>query len=333
MGPDLLSVPAIGKGRDGKESAQVAKQCFLSVGECMIEFARTADSGSWQRNFAGDTFNTAWYFHNLAGDTWRTAYFTAVGDDHVSDEMCAFIEDAGIDASDIRRIPGKSPGLYTIDLDGAERSFCYWRDNSAAKLLAADVPALNAAFASATEIYFSGITLAILNDTDKEHLVEALGRARNDGKSISFDPNIRPRLWTGEREMRMWLEKAAAVSTRAFPTFPDEAALFDDTDLAGTARRYRSYGVEEIVVKNGAEPCLTMAGDRQEIVAAQTVENPVDTTGAGDSFNGGYLAARVAGAPIGAACEAAHAISAQVISSFGALLAPGIIAGGRQQNA
>lgn len=288
----------------------------------MIEFARTADSDLWLRNFAGDTFNTAWYFNQLTQDDWQTAYFTAIGDDRVSDEMSEFIAAAGIDTGHIRRIGGKSPGLYTIDLDGAERSFCYWRENSAARRLADDAEALDVAFASATEIYFSGITLAILDDSGRTQLVDALGSAKEAGKSVSFDPNIRPRLWNNEAEMKGWVEKAASVSTRAFPTFPDEADLFGDDGLAGTAQRYRSCGVSEVVVKNGAEPCFATNAQEAVTVPAQKVEHPVDTTGAGDSFNGAYLAARVAGKPLAEACDQAHRVSARVVSSFGALLAP-----------
>ncbi|MCR9139450.1 MAG: sugar kinase [Alphaproteobacteria bacterium] len=298
----------------------------MSIGECMIEFARTADSNSWLRNFAGDTFNTAWYFNKLTRDDWQTAYFTAIGDDRVSDEMCAFIEAARIGTGHIRRIAGKSPGLYTIDLDGAERSFCYWRENSAAKRLADDADAMSVALASATEIYFSGITLAILDDLGRTRLLDALRSAKEAGKSVSFDPNIRPRLWNNESEMKGWVERAAAVSTRAFPTFPDEAGLFGDNGLAGTAQRYRSCGVAEVVVKNGAEPCFATHGQEAVTVPAQKVEHPVDTTGAGDSFNGAYLAARVAGKPLAEACDQAHRVSARVVSSFGALLAPASIA-------
>lgn len=291
----------------------------------MIEFARTADSQSWLRNFAGDTFNTAWYFNKLTTADWTTSYFTAIGDDRVSEEMRAFIAAAGIDTGHIRTIADKSPGLYTIDLDGAERSFCYWRDNSAAKQLADDTDALDAAFASATEIYFSGITLAILDEPGRAGLIAALGSARNGGKSVSFDPNIRPRLWNDAAEMKTWIGRAAAVSTRAFPTYPDEADLFGDDGLAGTAQRYRSCGVSEIVVKNGSDPCFAVVDNEKATVPAQRVDHPVDTTGAGDSFNGAYLAARIAGRPLAEACEYAHRVSARVVSSFGALLAPAVV--------
>ena len=185
------------------------KRRFLSVGECMIEFARTENSQAWTRNFAGDTFNTAWYFTHLSGEDWSTDYFTALGDDKVSEDMRGFMDKGGIGTDDIRVIPNKSPGLYTIDLDGAERSFCYWRDNSAARQLASDVQTLSAVFARADEIYFSGITLAILPSEDRGKLVECLGESKARGASVSFDPNIRPRLWPSAEEMKHWLEEAA----------------------------------------------------------------------------------------------------------------------------
>ncbi len=304
---------------------QEAKRRFLSVGECMIEFARSANAEAWTRNFAGDTFNTAWYFHHLSDTDWATAYCSAVGDDKVSDDMCAFMADAGIDTGHIQRIADRSPGLYTIDLDGAERSFCYWRDNSAARQLAADGAALSSALTRAAEIYFSGITLAILPVEDRNTLVSCLGEAKAAGASVSFDPNIRPKLWTDSDEMIFWLERAAGVSTRTFPTFPDEAEYFGDGDLAATAARYRRYGVEEVVVKNGEYPCLVVTDKDEEAVPAQQVDTLLDTTGAGDSFNGGYLAARVAGSSPGDACRRAHRLSAQVVSAFGALLPPEII--------
>ncbi len=305
------------------------KRRFLSVGECMIEFARTENSQAWTRNFAGDTFNTAWYFTHLSGEDWATDYFTALGDDKVSEDMRGFMAKGGIGTDDIRVIPNKSPGLYTIDLDGAERSFCYWRDNSAARQLASDVQTLTAVFARADEIYFSGITLAILPSEDRRKLVECLGESKTRGASVSFDPNIRPRLWAGAEEMKHWLEAAARVSTRAFPTYPDDADLFADADLAATAARYRGYGVKEVVVKDGEHPCLVVTEAERHSVPAEVVESLVDTTGAGDSFNAGYLAARVSGCAPGEACKRAHQLSAQVVSAFGALLPPDVINGFR----
>lgn len=285
----------------------------------MIEFARTKDSLLWKRNFAGDTFNTAWYFRQLARD-WQTAYFTAVGTDGASTDMLSFMEEAGIDTSSIVRFADRGPGLYTIDLNNGERSFSYWRETAAARLLARDKARLVAAFDGADEIYFSGITLAILSPDDRQTLIDCLGAARNAGVSVSFDPNIRPRLWADRDEMRVWIDRAAEISSRAFPTFPDEAELFADSEPAATAARYRHHGVEEVVVKNGEHPCFAEVANTSESVAAQQVDELVDTTGAGDSFNGGFLAARCSGATLAEACQQAHRLAARVVSEYGALL-------------
>ena len=95
------------------------------------------------------------------------------------------------------------------------------------------------------------------------------------------------------------------MSTRAFPTYPDDADLFADADLAATAARYHGYGVKEVVVKDGEHPCLVVTEAEKHSVPAEIVESLVDTTGAGDSFNAGYLAARVSGCAPGEACKRA----------------------------
>lgn len=293
---------------------------FVSIGECMVEFAQSNTQGMWARNFAGDTFNTAWYFKKLATNDWKTAYFTCVGDDKVSHELLSFIANAGIETDQIARLPGKSPGLYSIELDGAERSFSYWRDSSAARELASNPDLLAKTLSDAHEVYFSGITIAILTDDHKRNFIDALLSARKSGTIISFDPNIRPRLWSGPESICHWTHEAAKASNRVFPTHDDEAELFSDKDLRATARRYQKLGAEEIVVKNGAEPCLAVVDDEQFEVTASKVDRPVDTTGAGDSFNAGYLAARCAGETVTQACRFAHTLSASVITHHGALI-------------
>ncbi|MEP0522217.1 MAG: sugar kinase [Hyphomicrobiales bacterium] len=293
---------------------------FVSIGECMVEFAQSNTKGMWVRNFAGDTFNTAWYFKKLAKPDWQTAYFTCVGDDKVSDELLGFIAGAGVEIDQIAQLPGKSPGLYSIELDGAERSFSYWRDSSAARELAGNPDLLAKVLADAQEVYFSGITIAILNNDHKRNFIDALSAARKSGTSVSFDPNIRPRLWSGPESICHWTHEAAKVSSRVFPTHDDEADLFSDKDLHATADRYQNLGAEEIVVKNGPAPCLAVSGNEQIEVSATKVAHPVDTTGAGDSFNAGYLAARCSGETMANACRFAHNLSASVITHHGALI-------------
>jgi 2-dehydro-3-deoxygluconokinase len=150
-------------------------------------------------------------------------------------------------------------------------------------------------------------------------LVEAIAAARQAGATVAFDPNYRPRLWASPESARAAIGAALAVSDIALPTFPDEQALFGDQRPAETAARLIAVGVGEIVVKDGADPALAVwDGGRAEIPAVH-VADPVDTTGAGDSFNGAYLAARLAGDTPDVAVRRAHAAAAAVVRVRGAL--------------
>ncbi|SDG85887.1 sugar kinase [Pelagibacterium luteolum] len=291
----------------------------VSIGEAMIEM-----SGGNERNyrlgFAGDTLNTAYYLRALLGADWTVDYITALGDDDYSRQMSAFIAGTGIGTSHIRTIPGKRPGLYMIHQHDGDRHFTYWRDSSAAKLLADDEDALTAAIADADLIYFSGITLAILAPAARETLLTVIAARRDAGAAVAFDPNIRPALWPGRETVAEALSAAARVATFVLPTHGDEVPYFGDADDGVTARRYRDAGAREAIVKNGADPALVVTADGEWRVSAQKVANVVDATGAGDSFNAGYLAARLAGQAPEAAAKAGHATASVVIGHHGALV-------------
>jgi 2-dehydro-3-deoxygluconokinase len=293
---------------------------LTAFGECMIEFSRASDGKTWRRNFAGDTFNTAWYFRRLSGSEWETAYFTAVGDDAPSRDMVDFINVAGISTAFVRTVSNASPGLYLIELEGAERHFSYWRDTSAARRLAADPEHLRRTMEASDIVYFSGITLAILPEKDRETFVAELARARRNGKTVVFDPNIRARLWPGADVIRHALTEAAAASSIVFPTFPDEQALFGDTDRKACAARYRALGVDLVVVKDGALPCLAVNDEGTFEEPAMPVSAPVDTTGAGDAFNGAFLASFSAGMPLITSLRKAHETASRTICGYGALV-------------
>ncbi|RWE00610.1 MAG: sugar kinase, partial [Mesorhizobium sp.] len=104
----------------------------------------------------------------------------------------------------------------------------------------------------------------------------------------------------------------------ALPTFPDEQMLFGDEAPQATATRLGQL-VGEVVVKNGEQPALIVANGASETVDAVHVAAPVDTTGAGDSFNGGYLAGRLAGHAPADAARRAHRVAAAVVQVRGAL--------------
>lgn len=293
---------------------------FLSIGECMVELSQ-AGEGLLRKGFAGDTLNTAWYARACMPSSWTVDYFTALGDDAMSDEMAAFFESHGIGTGHIRRIKGKAPGLYMINLRNGERSFSYWRDSSAARQLAADPDRLREAVEASDVIYFSGITLAILPREDTDTLLAETRRAKASGKLVVFDPNIRPRLWSSYDVMHTVISEGARASTLVMPSFDDEASHFGDDLIEATIHRYRALGANNIVVKNGADGATLDFEGKRAMVPAEKVETVVDTTSAGDSFNGSFLAKYLETKDAETSAHFAAKVAARVVSEHGALVA------------
>ncbi|MHA6262576.1 sugar kinase [Arenibacterium sp. CAU 1754] len=300
---------------------------FLCIGECMVELAQL-DGDTYRRGFAGDTFNTAWYARRLLPPDWQVGYASCIGTDAVSHEMAQFMRDQGIDTTSLRAVPDRTVGLYMISIDKGERSFSYWRSQSAAKCLAEDTAWLTETLQERDVIYFSGITLAILSPAHRANLRDAIAAARAGGALVAFDTNLRPRLWEDTATMKAEMTLGAAVADVVLPSFDEETQLFGDATPKDTIARYRDGGANVVAVKNGGE-ALTL-WDR----AAGTLDLPVhnvaqvvDTTAAGDSFGAAFVAGIATGTPREEAAEQAMALAAKVIQAKGALV-PGIFEGG-----
>ena len=292
---------------------------LLSIGECMVELMQ-AEGGLMRKSFAGDTFNTAYYARQYLPADWHVDYFSAIGVDRISGEMRAFIAGHGIGTETITGIEGRSPGLYMIHLDNGERSFSYWRSVSAAKLLARDGDRLRTAIEASDIIVFSGITLAILPAEDVETLLAELRRAKAAGKRVVFDPNIRPRLWDDADTMRATITEGARAATLVMPSLDDETTHFGDATLEDTIARYRALGVDGLVVKDGSKGATLIFSDRRSHVPSAEVKTIVDTTSAGDSFNGAFLAHLAVENNPDAAARFAADVAAAVIQYHGALV-------------
>lgn len=288
-----------------------------AIGEAMIEFAPLPD-GHYRRGFAGDTFNTGWHMAQVLQGQADVGMVTRLGTDSISDVFAAQMQADGMVVSGISRDPARIMGLYQIALDGVERSFHYWRGNAAARGLADDPARLAQDLAGVGLIHLSGITLAILAPAARENLFAALGAAREAGAVISFDPNIRPRLWSSMQDMRQSVSHMLTLTDIALPSFDDEATHFDDRTPADTIGRMTQCGVTRIVIKDGAGPVCCWDHGIASTLPTPPVAQIRDTTGAGDGFNAGFLAACVQGQPMQAAVQAGQAIAACVLTQFGA---------------
>ena len=292
---------------------------LVVIGECMAELSPTGE-GTHRLGYAGDTFNAAWASRLLLPSERPVRYVTAIGTDWISDEMFAFMATSGLDLSSVGRDSARSIGLYAVKLVHGERIFSYWRKGSAATGLADDPGRLDAATRDAAMILFSGITLAILPAAGRRTLLQALQGARAAGATIAFDPNYRPRLWSDPAEARETFAGFMAVVDCALPSFADEADLFGDASVAQTAARFCRLGAREVVVKDGSAPALCVQDGLATAVPCCPVERPLDTTGAGDAFNGAFLAARLRGLPFLEAARIGHGVAAVAVQTRGALV-------------
>lgn len=292
---------------------------IVSLGECMIEIG----GQPLKRRYGGDTLNTAIYLARLLqGWPAEVHYASALGDDTLSDELLRHWQDEGLFTERVARLPGCLPGLYLIETDaGGERRFFYWRQDSAARhyfgrgLDPAEL--LNPA--QLDVLYLSGITLALFPAERREALFVALAAFRQAGGLIWFDNNFRPTLWHAE-QAREAHEQVLALADVALLTLDDECLLYGPHPAQQAVRRSLALGCREVVVKQGARPCVVGTSAGQWHVPAQPVERVVDTSAAGDSFAAAYLAGRLRGAAIPQAATLAHRVSGAVIGWPGAII-------------
>jgi 2-dehydro-3-deoxygluconokinase len=293
---------------------------IVCVGEALIELARGAD-GRFGLSCGGDTFNTAIYLARAGLDV---VFASAVGDDPYSDSVLALAAVEGLGADLILRVPRRLPGLSLIENEpGGERKIRYWRDGAPAAELfeLPDWMRIAERLTTARLIYFSGITLSLYSNTGLGRLLAVLEVARQQGAKVAFDGNFRPRAWKGDlqRTRTVFIEALKRVDI-ALPTFDDEAVLWGDPSPEATVARLQAFGIGEIVVKNGPNSALVATSSSQEFVPVPEVVVPVDATAAGDSFNAGYLAARLSGSEPVKAATAAHRLAGDVIRHPGALM-------------
>lgn len=274
-----------------------------------------------QVNFAGDTANTAIYLKRAAPPDTEMAYVTVVGEDALSERIVRFLQHEGLDTRLVGRHPSRPPGLYAISVDDSgERSFIYWRDNSAATtLFEGSVSDKFNALTAFDLLYFSGISLAILSLDCREQLLDWLVDYRQNGGRVAFDSNYRPALWANQRQAQQAMARAWSLCDIALPSLDDEMALFGNNCEQQVLERLRSYGLQEGALKRGENgPVPIRAGlDMEPLLAAVNV---VDTTAAGDSFNGAYLAARICGDDEVKAIRCGHDCALKVIGVRGAII-------------
>ena len=294
----------------------------LSIGEPLIEFTARLDAPStFDRRAGGDTLNTAIYLARLTAPG-TVGYLSCLGDDPHSLWLRAQIEAEGVDTSPMALRPGRRPGLSFVSTDAAgERSFAYWRDQSPFREMfqgGRDLDALD----RADTLFLSAVALAVLRPAGREALLDALQRRRAQGASVVLDTNYRPALWSDAATARGVMGRAAGVASLLLPSLEDMAGCFGCADPAAAMAHLRTLTAAEIILTTGGDAVLHCYPG-SDAVQRHDLPPPVaalDTTGAGDSFNAGLLAARLTGLLVDRAIAAGARLASVVVTHPGAII-------------
>lgn len=291
------------------------------IGEVMIELVDDRQERP-RLGVAGDTFNTAVYLRRALHDPdVVVSYVTALGTDRFSKKILDACAEHDLDTNHVELRPDRVPGIYMIETsDDGERSFSYWRAQSAARTLF-QAPG-RVSFASLQDfdlVLLTGISLAILPPEIRAGLFDALDAFRARGGLVAYDSNHRPTLWESPEiaraaNMAMW-----ARADLALPSVDDEFNLFGEDHEDQVIARLNSVGADFGALKRGPLGPKRMGGADTAAIYPP-VETVVDTTAAGDSFNAGVLAGLVNGSSLDAALMDGHRLSSKVIQAHGAIL-------------
>ena len=282
----------------------------LAIGEPMIEFNQThPGKPEYLQGFGGDSSNM---IIAAARQGARTAYFTRLGDDEFGRMFRALWAEEGVDASAVPADPGAFTAVYFVQHGPKGHVFHYLRKSSAAsRMRPEDLPSLSARF-----VHASGISLAI-SPSAEETVMAALRKASAAGAKLSFDSNLRLRLWPLERA-RTAIGAAAKLSDYFFPSLEDAEALSGKKGPEENLAWAHGLGAKNVFLKLGGDGVIASDGSRQERIAGLKV-NAVDATGAGDCFCGAALARLAAGDDLFAAARYANAAAALATTGYGAV--------------
>lgn len=294
---------------------------MLVIGECMMEL-RNQSATSLVKSFAGDTYNTAVYAKRYAPTT-KVSYLSAVGEDIFSQEMIAAWESEGLSSEFTAKSPVLPLGVYAINTDDSgERSFTYWRKNSAASQMMSliDKEQILTHANDIEIVYFSGISLAILSDEDKAALILFIETLRVNGAKVAFDPNYRPKMWNSKAHAIEWAEKAYSISDIVFPGLEDHQDMFDQQTKEEIVAYFAQFSASEIIIKCGSAGVYGVGSEGESHLPFTPAPKQVDSTAAGDSFAGTYLGARSVGESIADSVIAAARVARLVVQHPGAII-------------
>lgn len=287
---------------------------IVSLGEAMVEFNQTGEGAGrlYLQGFGGDTSNFA---VAAARQGARVAYLSALGDDPYGALLRGLWDAEGVDHASVLTDAAAFTAIYFVTHDARGHHFSFFRSGSAAsRLAAAQLP--RERIAAARLLHLSGITLAI-SPTACDTAYAAMAIAREAGVKVSFDTNLRLKLWGIDRA-RAVMNDVIARCDICLPSYDDVVAITGLSEPDALVDHCLRLGAKEVALKLGEQGALVADANQRQRIAPFPCR-PVDATGAGDAFGGAFVARRLAGDDLPTAARYAAAVAALSTQGYGAV--------------
>ncbi|WP_339531245.1 sugar kinase [Pseudomonas mucidolens] len=291
---------------------------ILSFGETMAMFVaeQTGDLAQvahFQKRIAGADSNVAIGLSRLG---FKVAWLSRVGNDSLGRFVVDSLEREGLDCRHVAVDPLHPTGfqLKSKEETGEDPRVEYFRRGSAASHLSSD--AIHPELLRARHLHATGIPPA-LSDATAQLSRQLMTQMREAGRSVSFDPNLRPSLWANEQQMVRQINSLACLAHWVLPGLSEGRLLTGFDDPADIAAFYLDQGVEAVVIKLGAHGAYYRTRLDQGFVAAVPVTHVVDTVGAGDGFAVGMISALLENLSFAQAVQRANWIGSRAVQNRG----------------
>jgi 2-dehydro-3-deoxygluconokinase len=273
-----------------------------------------ATVGRFVKRIAGADLNVAIGLSRLG---FKVGWISRVGDDSFGRYVLDVLAAEGVDGSRVSVDATRRTGfqLKSRNDDGSDPAVEYFRAGSAASGLSLDDYVADYVL-GARHLHLTGVAPAI-SESSRELAFHLATQVRAAGKSISFDPNLRPTLWPSRETMVESLNALAAQADWVLPGAGEGLVLTGQAKPEDIARFYLDLGAKAVIVKLGAQGAYFRTTDDEGHVAALPVSSVVDTVGAGDGFAVGVVSALLEGRDLRQAIERGNRIGARAIQVIG----------------
>jgi len=291
----------------------------VTCGEAMALFAAldVGELGEVERFVrvpAGAELNVAIGLSRLG---LNVGYLSRLGRDHLGLWLQRLMKEEGLDLRHLAQDPVRPTGLMfkARRADGGDPTVEYRRAGSAASALSlADYDADYCT--AARHLHLTGITPA-LSDATRELVFHLAAELRQAGRTVSFDPNLRPSLWPSRQAMVATLDALAGQADWVFPGIQEARLLTGLDEVEAIADYYLAKGCTLVVIKLGAAGAFYATPHERGHRPGCPVTTIVDTVGAGDGFAVGVISALLEGLPVAAAVDRGNLIGARVLGFAG----------------